>query len=100
MPYKVEIAPQAAKEIEEIYLYIAQDSLGAAMRWYFAIHDKIQTLKESPNRCPMAFESRFYSYAIRNLISGSYRVLFRVREQEQTVQILHVKHGARERTPI
>ena len=67
---------------------------------YFAIHDKIQTLKESPNRCPMAFESRFYSYEIRNLIFGSYRVLFRVKEQEQTVQILHVTHGARERTPL
>lgn len=100
MPYRVDIAPQAAKEIEEIYLYIAQDSLGTAMRWYFAIHDKIQTLKEFPNRCPMAFESRFYSYEIRNLIFGSYRVLFRVKEPEQTVQILHVTHGARERTPF
>ncbi len=72
MPYRVEIAPEAAKEIEEIYLYIAQDSPGNAERWYFAIHDKIQTLKESPNRCPLAFESRFYSYEIRNLIFGSY----------------------------
>ena len=100
MPYRVDIAPEAAKEIEEIYLYIAQDSPANAERWYFAIHDKIQTLKESPNRCPMAFESRFYSYEIRNLIFGSYRVLFRVKEQEQTVQILHVTHGARERTPL
>lgn len=100
MPYKVEIAPEAAKEIEDIYLYIAQDSLENAARWYFAIHDKIQTLKESPNRCPAAFESRFYSYEIRNLIFGNYRVLFRVREQGQAVQILHVKHGARERTPF
>ena len=100
MPYRVEIAPEAAKEIEEIYLYIAQDSPGNAARWYFAIHDKIQTLKESPNRCPAAFESRFYSYEIRNLIFGSYRVLFRVKEPEQRVQILHVKHGARERTPF
>ena len=74
MQYRVEIAPEAAKEIEEIYLYIAQDSPGNAARWYFAIHDKIQTLKESPNRYAMAFESRFYSYEIRNLIFGSYRV--------------------------
>lgn len=98
MPFKVEIALEAAKEIEEIYLYIAQDSPGDAARWYFAIHDKIQTLKELPNRCSVAFESRFYSYEIRNLICGSYRVLFRVKEPEQTVQILHVKHGSRERT--
>ena len=98
MLYRIEIAPEAGKEIEDIYLYIAGDSTDHAARWYFAIHDKIQTLKDSPNRCPVAFESRFYDYEIRNLIVGSYRVLFRV--QEKTVQILHVKHGAQERTPF
>jgi len=96
MPFRIEIAPEAGKEIEEIYLYIAEDSPDNAARWYFAIHDKIQTLKDSPNRCPLAFENRFYDYEIRNLIFGSYRVIFRV--QEKVVQILHVKHGARERT--
>lgn len=100
MLYRVDIAPEAAKEIEDIYLYIAQDAPGSAARWYFAIHDSIQTLSESPNRCPVAFESRFYSYEIRNLIFGRYRVLFRVKEAEQRVQILHVKHGARERMPL
>ena len=100
MPYRIDIAPEAAEALEEIYLYIAQDSPDNAARWYFAIHDKIQTLKESPNRCPAAFESRFYGYEIRNLIFGSYRVLFRVQEQGQIIQILHVKHGARERTPF
>jgi plasmid stabilization system protein ParE len=55
MSYRVEIAPEAAKEIEEIYLYIAQDSPGNAARWYFAIHDKIQTLKESPKPLPGGF---------------------------------------------
>lgn len=97
MPYRIEIAPEAGKEIEDIYLYIVEDSLDNAVRWYFALHDKIQTLKDSPNRCPVAFESRFYDDEIRNLIFGRYRVLFRV--QETIVQILHVKHGARERTP-
>ncbi len=96
MPFRIEIAPEAGKEIEEIYLHIAKDAPDNAARWYFAIHDKIQTLKDSPNRCPLAFESRFYDYEIRNLIFGSYRVIFRV--QEKVVQILHVKHGARERT--
>lgn len=61
MLHKVEIAPEAAKEIEDLYLYVTQTSLENAARWYFAIHDKIETLKESPNRCRVAFESRFYS---------------------------------------
>ncbi|MCP5127663.1 MAG: type II toxin-antitoxin system RelE/ParE family toxin [Gammaproteobacteria bacterium] len=98
MSYRVDITSEAGEEIEAIYLYIAEDSPDNAAHWYFAIHDKIQTLKDSPNRCPLAYENRFYDYEVRNLIFGSYRVLFRV--QEKTVQILHVKHGARERTPF
>ena len=54
--YKIDIAPEAAKEIEDIYLYIAKDSQNNATSWYFAIYDKIQTLKDFPARCPMAFE--------------------------------------------
>ncbi|NEO36616.1 MAG: type II toxin-antitoxin system RelE/ParE family toxin [Moorea sp. SIOASIH] len=96
--YRIDIAPEAGQEIEDIYLYIAEDSPDNAARWYFVIHDKIQTLKDSPARCPLAFESSFYDYEIRNLIVGNYRVLFRI--DGQIVQILHVKHGAQERKPF
>ena len=96
--YKINIAPEAAKEIEDIYLYIAEDSPDNATSWYFAIYDKIQTLKAFPSRCPIAFEDRYYDYEIRHLIFGNYRVLYRI--QDRTVQILHVKHGAQERTPF
>jgi toxin ParE1/3/4 len=41
--HKIDIAPEAAREIEDIYLYIAEDSPNNAARWYFAIYDKIQT---------------------------------------------------------
>ena len=96
--YKIDIATEAAKEIEDIYLYIAKDSQNNATSWYFAIYDKIQTLKDFPARCPMAFEDRYYEYEIRHLIIGNYRVLYRI--QDRTVQILHVKHGAQQRNPF
>jgi plasmid stabilization system protein ParE len=53
--YRIDIAPEVGREIEDIYLYIAEDSPFDAARWYFAIYDKIQTLKQFPNRCPLAF---------------------------------------------
>lgn len=96
--YKISIAPEAAKEIENIYLYIAKDSPNNAAGWYFAIYDKIQTLKDFPTRFPIAFENRYYDYEIRHLIIGNYRVLYRI--QDRNVQILHVKHGAQERNPF
>ncbi|MBA3755109.1 MAG: type II toxin-antitoxin system RelE/ParE family toxin [Nitrosomonas sp.] len=96
--YKISIAPEAAKEIEDIYLFIANDSPNNAARWYFAIYDKIYTLKDFPARFPIAFEDRYYDYVIRHLIIGNYRVLYRIKDR--TVQILHVKHGAQERNPF
>ena len=96
--YKINIAPEAAKEIEDIYLYIAEDSPNNAIRWYFAIYEKIQTLKNFPASCPIAFEDRYYNFEIRNLIFGNYRVLYRI--QDKTVQILHVRHVARQRKPF
>lgn len=96
--YKIDIAPQAVQEIEDYYFFIAQDSPNNAARWYFSICDKIQTLKDFPASCPLAFESRFYDYEIRHLIFGHYRVLYRI--QNQTVQILHVRHSAQARTPF
>jgi len=96
--YKINIAPEAAKEIEDIYLYIADDSPNNAAKWYFAIHDKINTLKDFPESCPIAYEDRFYDFQIRNLIFGNYRVIYRI--QEDIIQILHVKHTAQQRKPF
>ncbi len=97
-PYKITFAPEATEEIENIFLYIAEDSPQNATNWYFSIYDKIQTLKIFPLRCPLAFESRYHDYEIRHLILGNYRVLYRI--QKQTVQILHIRHGAQERNPF
>jgi plasmid stabilization system protein ParE len=96
--YKINIAPEAAKEIEDIYLYIADDSPNNAAKWYFAIHDKIHALKDFPDSCPIAYEDRFYDFQIRNLIFGNYRVIYRI--QEDIIQILHVKHTAQQRNPF
>ena len=96
--YKINIAPEAAKEIEDIYLYIADDSPNNAAKWYFAIHDKIQALTDFPESCPVAYEDRFYDFQIRNLIFGNYRVIYRI--QKDIIQILHVKHTAQQRNPF
>jgi len=54
--HKINIAPEAAKEIEDIYLYIADDSPNNATNWYFSIYDKIHALTDFPESYPLAFE--------------------------------------------
>lgn len=96
--YQVNISDLAKREIEEFYLYIAEDSPENAQKWYFSIYDKIQTLRNFPMRSPIADEDIFHEYEIRNLIFGDYRVLYRIKEN--IVQILHVKHGKMKRKPF
>ena len=96
--FKVDIPPNVENEIEHYVDVIAQDDVTAALNWYRGIEAQIYKLDQNPKRCPIAFESRFQEYEIRNLLFGNYRVLFRI--ENKTVQILHVKHGRMERKPL
>ena len=97
--YKVNIPPSVSAELEDIFEFIARDSMTNAVRWYLKVQEKILSLKENPRRCPIAIESRYRSYEIRRLIVGQYRVLFRIRDD--TVEVLHVRHGnSKERTAL
>ena len=93
--YKIEFSQESKRELEGFYLYIKEDSRQNAINWYFGMRDKIDTLDQSPARCPYADENDFHLYEVRNLIIGNYRVLFRI--EGLTVQILHIKHGKMKR---
>lgn len=93
--YKVSIPPSVITELEDYFDFIARDSITNAVRWYRNIQERILSLKQNPKRCPVAVESRYRSYEIRHLIVGQYRVLFRI--QDDTVEVLHVRHGSRKR---
>lgn len=93
MIYKVLIEPVAAVNIEEAYLWIAEQSAEAATRWLHNIQQHIFSLAEMPQRCPIAPENDAFDEEIRQLLHESYRILFTILESE--VHILHVRHGAR-----
>ena len=61
MQYKINIPKNAEIEIENFYLYIAEDSPENAKKWYFSIYEKIQTLRNLPLRSPIADENIFYN---------------------------------------
>jgi len=89
--YKVEIKPLAEENLENIFLFIAQDSPESAFHWYQHLLTKIQSLEIMPERCPIAVESGGVEQEIRHLIIGNYRALFCI--EDKTVQVLHVRSG-------
>ena len=54
------------------------------------------TLEENPARCPITPENPQYRHLLYGKKPNVYRVIYRVLEQEKNVEILHIRHGARQ----
>jgi plasmid stabilization system protein ParE len=97
MAYLVNITPRAERDFGDLFLEINASESEAAFRWYRGLQDAILTLRQHPDRCPVTPERKL----LRHLLYGSkpnvYRVIYRVIERQKRVDILHIRHGARQR---
>jgi len=95
MGYRIEIMPRAGRDLAMLYQRINAEHSGAAIKWYRSLKRAILSLEQSPNRCPMTPESS----ELRQLLYGHrphiYRVIYRVLEKRKVVEVLHIRHGAR-----
>ena len=68
----------------------------AALKWYKDFRAAILSLKEHPNHCPETPENT----KLRRLLYGHkphvYRVIYRVAEKSNRVDILRIRHAARQ----
>lgn len=96
MAYRIKVVPRAQRDLSHIYDWIGAHSSKAALAWYRGLKNAIRTLQDNPSRCPMTPEDR----DLRHLLYGNkphmYRVIFRVLEAQKQVDILHIRHGARQ----
>ena len=96
MAYLVRIMLRAERDLDAIFAAIDAEQSDAAFRWFNGLERALFTLEESPARCPVTAENA----QLRHLLHGKrphvYRVIFRVLEESKDVQILHIRHGARQ----
>ena len=97
MAYLVNITPRAERDFGDLFLEINASESDAAFRWYRGLQESILSLREHPDRCPATPEKKL----LRHLLYGNkphiYRVIYRIIEKQKRVDILHVRHGARQR---
>ena len=97
MAYRVKIMPRAERDLAAIYTRIEAPSSDAAFTWYRGLRDAIRTLGAQPNRCPATPEDK----DLRNLLYGNkphiYRVIYRTNQRQKQVEVLHIRHGARDK---
>ncbi len=95
MAYEVNLSRRAMRDLAYLFDEINTGHSAAAQCWYLGLKRAILTLEERPNRCLRAPESA----RLRQLLYGRkphvYRIIFRVIEKQKSVEILHLRHGAR-----
>jgi plasmid stabilization system protein ParE len=97
MEYHFEFAPELVAKANERHDWIAEHSPERAEKWYRELFERIETLKNHPNRCPVASESVDYGEELRYLTYGKrggvYRILFTIRGD--VIRIVALHHGAK-----
>lgn len=93
MGYQVTLAPSARRDLEEIVRYISLDAPDRALEFGRLLMAKTKSLVRFPEMGRLVPE--LGNPIVREIIVGSYRVIYRVNHQRQTIEIIRFWHGRR-----
>lgn len=91
---KIKWTGKARHNLEAIYDYIASDSKTYALRCITSLIKATTKLEIMP-RCGRIVPE-FESYGLREVIYQNYRIIYRIKESSEDIEILAIVHGARE----
>ena len=99
MTFRVETTSAAEQDANSILDWLLSEHAGeTGIRWFAGLQDAIASLTEFPARCPLAPENAAFAFEVRHLLYGRkpqvYRILFTI--EDQTVYVLHIRHGRRQ----
>lgn len=98
MDFKIIWSDAAVTELEDISRYIAQDHPESARKVAQGILDHVDILATFPFIGPTY--PRGSRGTLRLIVFRSYRILYDVNEGRESVEILHIWHGARDEPPF
>ena len=93
MDFKVFLSNEALGDLERIVAYIAPHNPAAAERLGNQLLDAALSLQTLPERGRAVPE--FRRPELREIIFRSYRIIYRVNNADQSVEIIRLWHGAR-----
>lgn len=92
MGFKIIFSPQSLERLEQIVRHIAQDNPDAALRFGMKLIDHAQILADFPELGTPYRKRR----NVRRLFCKPYFIYYRVKPQEQVVEVLDFWHSARQ----
>ena len=93
MGWKVIIAPSARADLETIVRFIARRNPDAATRVGYELIVRAEGLARFPEMGREVPE--FKSSDLREVVCRSYRIIYRLKRQQQHIEIVRFWHGAR-----
>ena len=97
MAYLVRLTARAQRDLIALYEYIHAGESAAALRWYEGLRGAILSLEQRPQRCAVTPENNHARHLLYGRKPHVYRVIYRVLERKNRVDVLHIRHGARRR---
>ena len=98
MSLPVVVQPSAEADLRDAAVWWAEHrSLEQAERWYLGFLNALDSLREKPDRCPLARENPKFPYEIRELCYGlgsrpTHRAVFTIRPD--AVVVVAIRHAA------
>jgi plasmid stabilization system protein ParE len=94
MGFSVQTTAAAEREIEEVFLWLAERTDVHAVPWALGLRKAIASLSEHPARGKLMRDANVLGYEVRELLyRRNYRILYEIRGE--TVVVLSVRHTAR-----
>lgn len=90
--YKVNLSFNAQKDLEQIFFYIAEDSINNAKNFILDVEERIYSLATMPEHFALIPENIFFDSNYRQIVHMKYRVIYKI--SGDSVYILRVVHGA------
>jgi toxin ParE1/3/4 len=93
MGFKVILTPQSLDDLREIVASIAKDNPGRARAFGNELIDRALSIAAFPELGRVVPE--IGEPAVREIIHGSYRIIYEIYADRQTIYVLRFWHGAR-----
>jgi toxin ParE1/3/4 len=97
MAYRIKITARAQRDLADLYNWIGAGTSEGAYNWYRGLRDAIMSLRNTPQRCPVTQENKQLRHLLYGDKSHIYRVIYRTVRNSKEVEVLHIRHGARDR---
>jgi len=93
MDFRVIVSPEAWSDLRDIKRYISRDSPLAAERFGQKLFSKQKILRTHPETGRVVPE--IGNAAVREIVIGNYRIMYRVNASKKQIRILRYWHAAR-----